>query len=147
MMMSDDRVVINEGLSIPFSDLQFRFTIGGGPGGQHVNKTATRVTLFFDVASSTALDDESRARLLDRLANRLDRNGVLQLSVQDSRSQWQNRQLAVARFQTLLSEALIEESERRSTRPSRAAREERLAEKRKRAVIKRDRRRRWHGDV
>jgi ribosome-associated protein len=147
MMMSDDRVVINEGLSIPFSDLQFRFTIGGGPGGQHVNKTATRVTLFFDVASSTALDDESRARLLDRLANRLDRNGVLQLSVQDFRSQWQNRQLAVARFQALLSEALIEESERRSTRPSRAAREERLAEKRKRAVIKRDRRRRWHGDV
>jgi ribosome-associated protein len=145
--MIEDAVTIKEGLSIPLTELQFRFTTGGGPGGQHVNKTATRVTLLFDVAGSPVLDEESRARLLDRLGNRLDRHGVLQLSVQDSRSQWQNRRLAVDRFQAILSEALIDEPERRKTRPSRAAREERLAEKRKRAVIKQERRRRWHNDA
>lgn len=142
----DDVIIITDKLALPLSEIQFRFTTGGGPGGQHVNKTATRVTLLLDIAGSPSLDDETRARLLDRLSNRLDRQGILQLSVQDSRSQWQNRQLALTRLRALLSEALIDTPERRPTRPSRTAREERLAEKRQRGSIKANRRRRWDHD-
>jgi ribosome-associated protein len=139
----DDAIVISDNLAIPTSELQFRFTTGGGPGGQHVNKTATRVTIQFDIAGSRVLDEETRARLLDTLANRLDRQGVLQISVQDSRSQWQNRQLAIARLQALLRDALIENPERRPTKPGKAAKEKRLAEKRKQSAVKESRRRRW----
>ena len=140
---TSDLVVITESLAVPESELQFRFSTGGGPGGQHVNKTATRVTLLFDVAASSSLDEPTRVRLLDRLGSRLDRRGVLHIDVQDSRSQWQNRTAAVARFQKVLAEALVEQPERRPTRPTRQSREERLDEKRRRGTIKRERQRRW----
>ncbi len=139
----DDVILINENLSLPESELRFRFSTGGGPGGQHVNKTATRVTLLFDVANSPSLDDEARARLLDRLGSRLDRRGMLHIDVHDSRSQWQNRATAVARFQQVLADALEEQPERRPTRPSRRSREERLEEKRRRSTVKKERRWRW----
>lgn len=138
-----DVIVINETQIIPESELQFRFSTGGGPGGQHVNKTATRVTLLFDVANSPSLSEETRVRLLDRLASRLDRRGMLHIDVQDSRSQWQNRTIAVARFQRVLAEALVEQPERRPTRPTRQSREVRLEEKRRRSTIKKERRRQW----
>lgn len=140
---TSDLVVITESLAVPESELQFRFSTGGGPGGQHVNKTATRVTLLFDVAASSSLDEPTRVRLLDRLGSRLDRRGVLHIDVQDSRSQWQNRTAAVARFQKVLAEALVEQPERRPTRPTRQSREERLDEKRRRGTVKRERQRRW----
>lgn len=142
--MDADVIPINENLSLPESELQFRFSTGGGPGGQHVNKAATRVTLLFDVANSPSLDDETRARLLDGLSTHLDRRGMLQLSVHESRSQWQNRATAVARFQRLLAAALVERPERRPTRPTRRSREERLEVKKRRSQIKRERRRRWY---
>ncbi len=141
--METDLIPITETLSLPLAELVFRFTTGGGPGGQHVNKTATRVTLLFDVARSPSLDEATRARLLDRLANRLDRRGVLHIDVQDSRSQWQNRELAIARLQSLLANALAEQAERRPTRPSRRARQERLDAKRRRSATKRERQQRW----
>lgn len=141
--MDTDVIVINETLSVPESELQFRFSTGGGPGGQHVNKTATRVTLLFDVANTPSLDEETRVRLLDRLASRLDRRGLLHIDVQDSRSQWQNRMMAIARFQKVLADALMEQPERRPTRPTRQSREERLEEKRRRSEVKRNRQRRW----
>lgn len=141
--MDNDVVVINETLAIPEGELQFRFSTGGGPGGQHVNKTATRVTLLFDVANSPSLDEETRVRMLDRLAARLDRRGLLHIDVQESRSQWQNRMTAIARFQKVLAEALVEQPERRPTRPTRQSREERLEEKRRRSEVKRARQRRW----
>ncbi|HRN68210.1 MAG TPA: alternative ribosome rescue aminoacyl-tRNA hydrolase ArfB [Promineifilum sp.] len=141
--MDTDLVIINESLAVPESELQFRFSTGSGPGGQHVNKTATRVTLLFDVASSPSLDEETRVRLLDRLASRLDRRGLLHIDVQESRSQWQNRMTAVARFQKMMAEALVEQPERRPTRPTRRSREDRLEEKRRRSDVKRDRRQRW----
>lgn len=134
---------INENLALPMAELQFRFSTSGGPGGQHVNKTATRVTLLFDIANSPSLDEDTRGRLLDRLSSRLDRRGLLHIDVQDSRSQWQNRITAVARLQSLLAEALIEHPERRPTRPTRVAREARLDEKKRRSTVKKDRRRRW----
>lgn len=138
-----DSLVVNNRLSLPLSELDFRFTTGGGPGGQHVNRSATRVTLRFDVAGSPSLDEETRARLLARLANRLDREGVLQFSVQESRSQFQNRQIALERLRETLANALVEEKPRRATRPGRSAVEERLAEKRRRAIAKRERRGNW----
>jgi ribosome-associated protein len=138
-----DSLIVNNRLSLPLSELDFRFTTGGGPGGQHVNRSATRVTLRFHVAGSPSLDEETRARLLARLANRLDREGVLQFSVQDSRSQFQNRQIALERLRETLANALVEEKPRRATRPGRSAVEERLAEKRRRAIAKRERRGNW----
>lgn len=142
-IMDNDLIPINETLSLPESELQFRFSTGGGPGGQHVNKTATRVTLLFDVANSPSLDEETRVRLLDRLASRLDRRGLLHIDVHESRSQWQNRATAVARFQRVLAEALVEQAERRPTRPTRQSREQRLEEKKRRSAVKRDRQQRW----
>jgi ribosome-associated protein len=141
--LDNDLIPINESLSVPESELQFRFSTGGGPGGQHVNKTATRVTLLFDVANSPSLDEETRVRLLDRLASRLDRRGMLHIDVHESRSQWQNRATAVARFQRVLAEALVEQAERRPTRPTRQSREQRLDEKKRRSAVKRDRQQRW----
>lgn len=141
--MDTNVIPINETLSLPESELQFRFSTGGGPGGQHVNKTATRVTLLFDVANSPSLDEATRARLLDRLASRLDRRGLLHIDVHESRSQWSNRTTAVSRFQRTLAEALVEHPERRPTRPSRRAREQRIEDKRRRSAIKKSRRDRW----
>jgi len=141
--MNDGLIAINDSLSLPESELVFRFTTGGGPGGQHVNKTATRVTLIFDIAHSPSLDDETRDRLLERLSSRIDRRGVVRINVHGSRSQWQNRATAIAVFQRLLADALTEQAERRPTRPTRRSREERLARKKQRGAIKQDRRRRW----
>jgi ribosome-associated protein len=141
--METDLIPINEKLALPVSEMQFRFSTGGGPGGQHVNKTATRVTLLFDVANSPSLGEETRARLLNRLASRLDRHGLLHIDVHESRSQWQNRATAIARFQSLVADALVENPERRPTRPSRRARQERLEDKRRRSAVKKDRQRRW----
>ncbi len=143
--METELIPINERLALPAAELQFRFSTGGGPGGQHVNKTATRVTLLFDVAGSPSLDEDTRARLLDRLTGRLNRQGVLHIDVQESRSQWQNRETAIARLQSVLAEALVERPERLPTRPTRRARQQRLDEKRRRSAIKEARRRPYDG--
>jgi ribosome-associated protein len=141
--MNGDILIINEQVQIPLAELTFRFTTSGGPGGQHANKTATQATLLFDVANSPSLDEASRARLLEKLANRLDKEGVLQLSAHDSRSQLENRETAVARFQQLLADALKVQKKRRPTRPSRAAHERRLQSKKQRGKIKKERRGEW----
>ena len=142
-MIDSDIIAINENLSLPEAELQFRFSTGGGPGGQHVNKTATRVTLLFDVAGSPSLDEATRARLLDRLASRIDGRGLLHIDVHESRSQCQNRTAAVDRFRNLMADALVEQAERHPTRPSRRARQARLETKRRRSTIKKHRRQRW----
>jgi ribosome-associated protein len=136
-------IFINERLSIPADELEFRFSTSGGPGGQHANKSETQVTLLFDVAGSPSLDESSRARLLSRLAGRLDQNGILRLSVQDYRSQHQNRSLAIVRFQKLMAEALKVRKKRHKTRPSQAAIERRLEAKRRRSQRKEERRKTW----
>ncbi len=132
-------VPINEAVQIPIAELNFRFSTSSGPGGQHVNKTATRVTLLFDVANSPSLPDEVRQRLLIKLANRIDKEGMLQLHVQSSRSQHRNRDTAVALFQQILADALKAEKKRRRTKPSAAAQEKRLDEKKKRSERKQQR--------
>ncbi len=125
---------------IPERELGWRFSRSGGPGGQGVNTTDSRVELIFDVATSTALTEEQRARVLQRLSNRLV-DGVLTVVASEYRSQLRNRDAARARLAAMLRAALAPDPPtRRPTRPSRAARERRLADKRRRMLIKRLRR-------
>jgi ribosome-associated protein len=101
------------------------------------------VTVLFDIAQSPSLTDAQRRRLLQRLASRLDSGGNLAVTVQESRSQHQNRELALARLQQLLAEALRPGKPRRKTRPTLASRERRLQAKRQRSETKQARRWRW----
>lgn len=130
---------VNEALSIPLAEIAYRATRSGGPGGQHVNTSATRVELEFDVGTSAALSDTQRARIQERLATRIDGSGVLRLASSASRSQHQNRDDVTARLARLLDEALRERKPRRKTRMPRAAKEARLREKKRRARVKKDR--------
>ena len=135
--MNQEILPITDQLAIPLSELDFRFSRSGGPGGQHVNRTATRVELLFDVAHSPSLTEEQRQRLLKRLAGRIDSEGILRVTAQSERSQLRNRQEAIERLQTLLRQALHIPKRRRRSRVPRWARERRLAEKRRRSETKR----------
>lgn len=135
----DNVLIVRPDLQISVGELGFRFSRSSGPGGQHVNRSATRVELLFDIAGSLSLDDEQRSKLLARLSPYIDKEGVLHLVSQSSRSQWRNRQELMERLQTLLTSALTERRKRRPTRPSRAAREKRLESKKRRSEIKRQR--------
>lgn len=140
---ADDRSLeITSELAIPRDELQLRFARSGGPGGQNVNRTSTRVELLFDVAGSPSLSEHQRVLILSRLGGYIDGQGVLHLFSQATRSQWQNRQEVTERFRELLAGALRVRRPRRATRPSAAARERRLRKKRLRADKKR-----WRGPV
>jgi ribosome-associated protein len=140
MSETENEIIVNEQLRIPMSELQYRFSTSSGPGGQHANKASTRVTLIYDVAHSPSLDEEMRRVLLKRLAPYLDKDGLLQIHVQDSRSQHRNREIANGRFRELLAAALIRRKRRHPTRPNRKAIEKRLAAKKKRSQRKQERR-------
>lgn len=127
-------------LTIPLAELEFRATPAGGPGGQHVNRSATRIELWWNMADSPSLDPEQRLLLSTRLASRLDANGMLRIVAANRRSQLQNREEAVARFVTTLRNALHVAKPRRKTRVPNAAREARLAAKRRRGTLKTSRR-------
>jgi ribosome-associated protein len=136
----DGDIVVSQSLSIPESEISFRFSRSGGPGGQNVNKVSSRVLLEFDILNSPSLSDAQRRRLLHRLESRLDSDGVLRIQVDDSRSQWQNRQIALKRFAEMLSDALKVQKRRIPTRRSAAANSRRLEAKKRRGDIKRGRR-------
>jgi ribosome-associated protein len=129
------------GLVIPDVELVERFSRSSGPGGQGVNTTDSRVELSWDVASSTALDDVKRDRLVERLGSRLV-DGVLTIAASEHRSQLQNRAAARARLQHLVIDALEPPSPpRRATRPSRAAKARRVDAKKRRGNLKVNRQR------
>ncbi len=136
-----DTITITAELTIPTAELSFRFSRSSGPGGQHVNRSETRVELRFDVAHSPSLTDEQRARILSRLAGYVDGAGELHIVSSATRSQADNRADTVARFQALLAAALHRRKRRIATRPTGAARRQRLEEKRRRAGIKQTRQR------
>jgi ribosome-associated protein len=136
--MSDSgHIQINRRFALPRSELQFRATRSGGPGGQHVNTAATRIELTWDVGASPALSERRRQILQSRLAGRIDQQGVLRIVVDSHRSQHRNREEAVERLTALLVEALRPRKERRPTRPPARAKEQRLEEKKRRGEVKR----------
>ncbi len=133
-------IIINSELSLPASEVQYRFARSSGPGGQHVNKTETQVELLFDVAHSPSLNDAQRQRLASQLGSLIDQNGVLHLTAQAERSQLRNREIVTVRFQEALAAALRLPKKRRSTKPSAASKTKRLENKKRRGEIKRLRR-------
>ena len=137
--MNDD-IVVNSALTIPLSELSFRFSRSGGPGGQNVNKVSTRVEVEFDIDRSPSLPEAQRQRLLRKLEQRLDSGGVLRIQVDDTRSQWQNRQIAVERLARVLSEALKVQKRRIPTRRTVSSNSRRLEGKKRRGNLKRGRR-------
>jgi len=139
-MADDTSIRISPTVTIPFAELAFRVSRSGGPGGQHVNKTSTRVELWWNPGSSPSLTAEQRALVLARLRPRLTEEGLLRIVASETRSQSRNKAEAVERFQELVARALVLPKRRKPTKPSRAARERRLAEKRKRSAQKRRRR-------
>ncbi len=134
--MDQDSLYINDQVSIPLTELSFRFSRSSGPGGQHVQKSATRVELLFDAAHSPSLTDEQRAQVLKRLAGYVNGEGVLHLVAQSERSQWRNREEVIARFQALLRQALKRRKRRKPTRPTAASQERRLRQKQQRSRVK-----------
>jgi ribosome-associated protein len=126
-----DDLKLSEGFTIPGDELQWTFLPSGGPGGQHANRAATKVVLRFDPASSTAFDAMTRARILDRVG------GLMAVVVDDTRSQWRNRQIALRRLREEIESAIAPEPPpRKPTRPSRLSDETRLEEKHRRSERK-----------
>ena len=134
--VEDDILQINDQVSIPRSELGFRFSRSSGPGGQHVQKSSTRVELLFDVAQSPSLSDEQRARVLKRLASYTDSEGMLHLVAQSERSQHRNREEVIERFTDLMRKALRPRKRRKRTKPTAASKERRLRKKKRRSELK-----------
>ena len=132
---------VSSRLTIPAAELQWRFSRSSGPGGQHVNTSDSRVQLTWSVAESSALTEEQRERLLERLAQRLVA-GAVTVTVAQQRSQLRNRETALATLRDLVSAALAPPAApRRPTRPTRGSTRRRLASKQQRSATKQQRRR------
>jgi ribosome-associated protein len=137
-------IYINAALSIPENELSFTASRSGGPGGQNVNKVSSRVTLAFDLSASSSLSEQQKTRIRSKLAARINREGVMRVVSQRTRSQEMNREDAIVRFAGLLREALRTSPPRVKTKAPAAAAERRMDEKRKRTQIKRERsRKEW----
>jgi ribosome-associated protein len=132
--MADGDLVVTRSLTVPASELQWRVSRSGGPGGQHANTADTRAEVRFDVAGSPSLGPRQRARLLERLGPEV------RVVADDERSQARNRALALDRLRSRLAAALHVERPRRATRPTAASRERRLDAKRRQSERKRMRR-------
>ncbi len=138
-----DALQVTPALAISRGELTFKATRSGGAGGQNVNKVASRIELTWNPARSAAvlaLDEATRARLLEKLAGRLDGDGDLRVVSSEMRSQLQNRTRAEERLAELLRKALVVPKKRRPTKPSRASKERRLDEKKRNSERKAARR-------
>jgi ribosome-associated protein len=129
-------LTITDDLFIPRAELSYRASRSGGPGGQHVNTSSTRVELAWNAATSPSLSEAQRALVLQKLANRINGEGELLLVGGESRSQFQNKESVTERFVSLLREALHVPKRRKKTRPTRASKEERLESKKRRSETK-----------
>lgn len=139
--MDEHTLSINNQLQIPTSELSYRFSRSSGPGGQHVNRSETRVELLWNVQQSPNLNETQRQILLDALSNRIDAEGILHLISGETRSQERNRKTVTDRFVALLHLALRPKPKRKKTRISKAAKERRRERKRWQSEKKRLRRR------
>src|ERR671932_2831623 len=132
--MERESIRVTRSVVLPLSEIELRFSRSSGPGGQHAQKSETRVEALFDVEASAALTEAQKRRAVAKAGP------VLRAVAQDERSQWRNRELAVERLVDALREALRVQRARRPTAPTAASRERRLDEKRRRADVKRMRR-------
>ena len=130
-------LVIHQSLAIPAAELHESASRSGGPGGQHVNKTSTRVTLRWNVAASAVLSDGQRARLLSRLRTRLTRSGDLVVHCGRSRVRTRNRELALEQLAGLVREGLSRKRPRVPTRATRASKQRTREQKKRRSAQKR----------
>jgi ribosome-associated protein len=130
---------MSENVTIPRHELSFEATTASGPGGQHVNRSRTRVTLLFDVEASETLSAAQKRRIKAKLATRVDREGRIRVRCGRHRSQAMNREEVIRRFHELIRGALRRDRRRVATQPSRADRERRMKEKRRRGEVKRTR--------
>ena len=141
--MSDtegDAIRVTHTVAIPRSELVVRATRSGGPGGQHVNTSSTRIEITWDVMRTRSLTDEERTRVVARLGARVSEEGTVRVVASDSRSQRQNRERAESRLSDLIRRALAVPKARKRTRVPRGAVEERLESKRRLGERKRQRR-------
>ena len=132
--MDGESIRVTRSVLLPVAEIDFRFSRSSGPGGQHANRSETRVEARFDVESSRALTDAQKRRVVARAGP------TIRAVAQDERSQWRNRELATERIVEQLREALKVERRRKPTKPSAASRERRLEDKRRRSQTKRMRR-------
>lgn len=139
-MSSDGALVVDANLQIPRSELTFRASRAGGPGGQHVNTSSTRVELVWNVERSRAIDAEQRERLRGKLASRMDGDGNVRVVASANRSQLRNREEAEVRLATLVRRALVVPRQRKKTRPTRGSVESRLRAKKEHSRRKQERR-------
>ena len=134
-------VTISESLTIPDSELDVKATRSSGAGGQHVNKTSSRIEIVWNVRDSRVLTDEQRSMLVERLASRISTDGAIRIVASEMRSQKQNRERAEIRLAETITRALTPRKKRKPTRRPRSADEARLASKKLQSKKKRDRRR------
>jgi ribosome-associated protein len=132
----DEEIRINNKIVIPAHEIQYRFSRSSGPGGQNVNKLSTKVSLIFDLANSSAMDEASKNRLQQKLATYLDKSGKLTITSQESRSQYANRLVALQKFGDLLRNALMVPKIRKKTKPTKSSATRRVVEKTMRGMTK-----------
>jgi ribosome-associated protein len=131
---------VTDSISLHENEIQLDFVRASGPGGQNINKVSSAVQLRFDAAKSSALSEEIRDRLKQISGHRMTADGILIIKAQRYRTQDRNREDAIHRLVTLIRQAAVKPRQRRRTKPSRAAKQKRLASKRHRGKIKRQRR-------
>ncbi len=136
---SENLLPVNESLSIPRNELDVRVSRSSGAGGQHVNKTSSRVEIFWNILGSRSLTEEQRTRLREKLASRLTGEGSIRVVASDMRSQSRNRDLAEERLAEIVRRALVVPRKRKLTKPTRAAKEARLESKKRQSHKKRSR--------
>ena len=129
-------IEVMPGIAIPEDELHFDASRSGGPGGQNVNKVSSRVILTFDVNASVALSDDQKRTVMQKLFGRINKEGILRVISQRTRSQERNRSDATERFSELLREALTPQRRRIKTRVPEGAQARRVEEKKKRGVVK-----------
>lgn len=127
----DEELILNE--------LEFKAVRSSGPGGQHANKTATKVELSFDVSGSEALSEIEKSRIQRKLSGRINKEGILKMNSEDSRSQHSNKEIVIQNFITEIKEALKRPKKRKKTKPTKASKIKRLKAKKKKSEIKANR--------
>ena len=135
-MTEPEGLRVDDAVVIPRAELMFRASRSGGPGGQHVNTSSTRIEVIWNPRTTTALDEPSRHRVLAKLSSRVDAEGNVRVVASDHRSQRQNRVAAEDRLAKLIRSALVVPKKRKPTRPSKAAKARRIEEKKRRGATK-----------